>query len=533
MMFPAEPKDRDLGHAVMADEPFRIVFLSSKDAILILSSPKHKIIDVNPQACRMFGYRHEQFLGLPPERIICVNKAQWECLLHSVTNNRSKWLRGMACCHSSGRTMVRDILPSSCVVGGRPCILIAIRDGSPREISQVLRSNARFTRFSNAVAAGAAQAPDIKHAIQFCLQQICDYAHWVFAHAHFFSKRIMEAHVPPDIWHFGLHERYKSLKTASETKRLHFDDRWYSRVATTAEPTVLEEVGSDLEFAPRPQGVSVKSALIVPILTGNEIVGIFQYFSAEPISRDQIFLNTMSLLASKLGDIIEQKRSTMSVRSLSAKLFHAQDDERRKLARELHDTTAQNLTAALMDLGVVEREDRLTSKAQRALSESISLTRRSLQELRTLSYLLHPPMLDELGLLPALRIFIEGFSQRSGMHVRLDAPESCPGFSKELEMACFRVVQEGLTNARRHSGSMTANVRLKLEEGELRLRVENETTSELLRSQGLAQGSKLGVGMRSMQERVEQLGGRLTLNIDQNSSVLQAAFPFAGMPAFS
>ena len=89
-------------------------------------------------------------------------------------------------------------------------------------------------------------------------------------------------------------------------------------------------------------------------------------------------------------------------------------------------------------------------------------------------------MLEELGLIPALRIFIEGFSQRSGMHVRLEAPESCPKLANGLEITVFRVVQEGLTNVRRHSGSLTADVRLKLNSGELRLSVENETTGGLL-----------------------------------------------------
>jgi PAS domain S-box-containing protein len=535
MAFSVEFKDfnpvgRERHSSVTASEElFRKVFLSSRDAILILSSTADEFLDLNPRASLMFGYARQQFLKLPPKRVICTQEAEWGSLLDSVRGKRNKWLREMSCRHRSGRIMFRDILPSPVTISGELCILTTVRDASCRELSESLRFNARFIRFSNAVAAGAAQAPNIEEAVRFCLQQVCDYAHWIFAHAHIFSKQIVDAHVPTDIWHFGLHETSESLRTMFAAQRFIFPDKWYSRVLAGTRPSIVQDLETELEFAAtaKARNVPMKSALIVPILIGNEMIGVCQYFSAEPLNRDQIFLGTVGHLAGRLGLVIEQKRVEQVVRGLSTKLLQAKDDERRQLARELHDTTAQNLTAVLMDLGVIESEDALPSKAQHALTECMSLTRRSLQELRTLSYVLHPPMLDELGLLPALRIFIEGFSQRSGMHVRLDAPESYPRFSKELEMTLFRVVQEGLTNARRHSGSVTADVRLKLEAGELRLNVENETTSELSWSQATRQPAKLGVGMRSMQERVEQFGGHLTLNIGKNSTVLQASFPLA------
>lgn len=528
-MFPIEfgvlrPTPLGVRHSRLlpGEELFRKVFLSSHDAILLLNSTAGEFLDLNPRASAMFGYTKREFLRVPPRRIICLHKGQWELLLDSVSSKRDKWLRGMACRHRSGRIILRDILPSVVTVDGTPCILVTVRDASYRELSETLRTNARFTRFSNAVAVGAAQAPNIERAIRFCLQQVCDYAHWVFAHAHIFSSEIVAEHGPADIWHFGLHEGAKSLRTTFAAKRLVFPEKWYSRVLASIGPAIVEDLETELDFAAEleTQNVSLKSALVVPILVGKEIIGVCQYFSAEPMNRDQIFLDTMSHLAGRLGHIIEQKRA-------EAKLFHTQDDERRHLARELHDTTAQNLTAALMDLGVIESVDALPPKARHPLLECMSLVRRSLHEIRTLSYLLHPPMLDELGLVPALRIFVEGFTQRSGMQVRLDVPEPCPKFPKDLEITLFRVVQEGLTNVRRHSGSVAADVRLKLDPRELTLRVENETTSESLWGRTKVQPAKLGVGMRSMQERVERLRGHLTFDIGENRTVLQASFPLA------
>jgi two-component system, NarL family, sensor kinase len=270
----------------------------------------------------------------------------------------------------------------------------------------------------------------------------------------------------------------------------------------------------------------LKSMLAAPVLVHGEVAGLCQYFSDEPMSRDQLFLDIIGNTAGRLGQIIEQKLADENVHSLSTRLFHVEDEQRRQLARELHDTTAQKIAALLMDLGVISGSaDALKPEARNALSESLSLARESLQEIRSFSYLIHPPMLDELGLISALRIFIQGFAQRSGMHVHLDAPESCPKLPTQLETTLFRVVQEGLTNARRHSGSTRAEVKLRVTPREVRLSVENDTTGELLWEKATVQPDKPGVGMHSMQERVQHLGGHLTFHIGKNRTVLETVFP--------
>ena len=514
-------------------ELFRKIFLSSNDAILLLSATAGEFLDLNPRASLIFGYTRQQFLHLPPRRTICIHKDEWELLLDSVRNKRDKWLRGMGCRQKSGRVIVRDILPSVVQIGGRSEILATIHDARQRELSELLRANARFMRFSNAVAVGAAAAPTSEHAIRFCLRQVCDYFHWVFAHAHTFSERILGARVPVDIWHFGLHEVAESIKPLVAAKRLIFPEEWYSRILTNWQVAPVDDLEAEPELLTRPQvqKSGLSSALVVPIPVGGELAAVCQYFSDEPMNREQAFLDIMANLAARLGQIIEKKQADEKVRSLSTRLFRAQDDERRQLARELHDTTAQNVAAILMDLSVVNRSaDALAPEARHALSESLLLARQSLQEIRSFSYLIHPPMLDELGLISALRIFIEGFSQRSGMHVLLDAPDSFPQLPRQLGITLFRVIQEGLTNARRHSGSSTAEVKLRMNTTELKLSVENETTCDLLLDKADVQPAKLGVGMRSMRERAQHLGGHLNLHIGKNRTILEAVFPLPQTP---
>jgi two-component system NarL family sensor kinase len=170
-----------------------------------------------------------------------------------------------------------------------------------------------------------------------------------------------------------------------------------------------------------------------------------------------------------------------------------------------------------MDLGVIARNGQaLEPEARNALSECLSLARQSLHEVRTFSYLLHPPMLDELGLVSALRVYIEGFSQRSGTRVDFE-PSDYVKLPTELEVTLFHVVQEGLANAHRHSGSSWAKVRMTDDASEVRISVENETTAPVTQ--------KMGVGIRSMQERVEHFGGKLAFRSDPYRTVLEAVLP--------
>jgi PAS domain S-box-containing protein len=211
-------------------------------------------------------------------------------------------------------------------------------------------------------------------------------------------------------------------------------------------------------------------------------------------------------------DITELDASLKQLRALAGRLMHAQDDERRRIAQMLHETTAQDLAALKMHLARLNRTVSSLSDTDRsALAESISLAEQSITEIRTLSYLLHPPFLDEAGLLSALRWYAAGFAARSGITVDLDLPESLDRLPLDTETALFRIVQESLINIHRHSGSETACIRLRHDAERLVLEIED-------RGRGMPNavlkhiptgGSGVGVGIASMSERVEELGGRL------------------------
>jgi two-component system, NarL family, sensor kinase len=216
------------------------------------------------------------------------------------------------------------------------------------------------------------------------------------------------------------------------------------------------------------------------------------------------------------------------MRTLTGRLMRAQDDERRRIAQMLHETTAQNLAGLKMLLARLNRtSDRLNESERSALTESMSLAEQSMTEIRTLSYLLHPPFLDEAGLVSALRWYAAGFAERSGIKVDLDLPESFGRLPRDTETALFRIVQEALINIHRHAGSETARIRLQRDAESLMLEIVDcgHGIPKASLDRIMSGGGGVGVGIAGMSERMEQLGGRLEITSGEHGTTLRARLP--------
>jgi signal transduction histidine kinase len=220
----------------------------------------------------------------------------------------------------------------------------------------------------------------------------------------------------------------------------------------------------------------------------------------------------------------ELERANEGLRDLSARLLSLQDEERRRLARELHDSVGQLLAALSMNIAVVHSQmHKLDSRGAKAILENIQLVEQASREIRTLSHLLHPPLLEIMGLASALRGYVEGFSQRSKIAVDLEIASDFDRLPEVLELAIFRIVQECLTNIHRHSGSATATIRIQREEGHVIVHVID-------RGKGISKekqcestiSSRSGVGFAGMRERLRQLGGTLEIQSDGQGTMVSA-----------
>ncbi len=225
---------------------------------------------------------------------------------------------------------------------------------------------------------------------------------------------------------------------------------------------------------------------------------------------------------------IEVVRQSERLRDLSHRLLQAQDDERRHIARELHDSAGQTLTTLGMNLARVAQQARASSpELADEAEEGKQLVRELSQEIRTMSYLLHPPLLDESGLGEALQWYIRGLEERSGLSVSLVIPQDLGRFSHELELAIFRIVQESLTNVHRHSGSKVATIRIARDPQNISLEVRDEGKGISPEKLVQLQSKGGGVGIRGMRERVLQLGGEMRLDSEGNGTLIAIVLPLA------
>ncbi len=232
-------------------------------------------------------------------------------------------------------------------------------------------------------------------------------------------------------------------------------------------------------------------------------------------------------VAGTCRDITERVRAEEELRRLSGRLLRLQDEERRKIARDLHDSTGQELVALATMLGQLRASiPPAKRKSRRLFSECKALADKCIREVRTLSYVLHPPVLDEAGLGEAIRDYVDGFTRRSGIHVELEVPPRVGRLARSTELVLFRVVQESLTNIQRHSGSPQAKIRLN-RDSHLTLEI-----SDLGRGfSGTKQTGKketrfeVGVGIPSMQERVKLIGGRLDIDSSDRGTTVRVTIP--------
>jgi signal transduction histidine kinase len=284
------------------------------------------------------------------------------------------------------------------------------------------------------------------------------------------------------------------------------------------------------------KGASAATLIVAVIFTWDALHGgtLFPHPNPErSLLALQLFLTGVSIPILLLGALIDELRRTeRTTRALAASLMRAQDDERRRIARDLHDSTGQNLIAATLLADRVEQA--LPDSARADFHQLGDMLQQSIREIRTVSYLLHPPLLDEAGLGLAVRNYVEGFSKRSGVVVDLDLPSDLERMSPETELAMFRVVQEALTNVSRHSGSATASIRVAHENlagGEaVVLTVEDAGSGipHLLGLRRLVEARRnvgAGVGLDSMRERLQQVGGRLDIQSTVGRTVITATVP--------
>jgi signal transduction histidine kinase len=223
----------------------------------------------------------------------------------------------------------------------------------------------------------------------------------------------------------------------------------------------------------------------------------------------------------------ERESAEEQLRRLTVRVMTVQDEERRHVGRDLHDTAGQTLSAIKMTLAMLQRAGSDTARGGHLMDDLNALTDEALQEIRTTSYLLHPPLLDECGFASAARWFVEGFTKRSGIQVKCVIPEQLERFPANIELVLFRILQEALTNVHRHSSASSATVSLHSDGNQLTFQVSDDGhgISEERVTRFLESDGSSGVGLAGMRERVRELGGEMSIRSENTGTTISFVLP--------
>lgn len=282
------------------------------------------------------------------------------------------------------------------------------------------------------------------------------------------------------------------------------------------------------------------------------VVALDRYFASPELSgvlsRDDVVQLVVFLLVASLISYLSRKQQraeaalrashddleqriaerTAALRNLSGQLLHLQDEERRRTSRLLHETVVQDLAALKMDLSILKRSGTWNGgNAKDVLQEAVSLTDRCIRQTRTVSYLLHPPLLEEAGLASALQWYCAGFEQRSGIKTELIVPPDLVRLTRDLETTAFRFVQECLTNVHRHSGSLSVRIVLRETPNQLKVEVRDRGHGMPLEIMEGTHNSSVhfGVGIMGLDERLKQTGGSMKIETSGHGTTVTATLP--------
>jgi signal transduction histidine kinase len=303
---------------------------------------------------------------------------------------------------------------------------------------------------------------------------------------------------------------------------------WYCGVGPSIVAVVIGLTGATVGFAPNTH------SFVRPNLDSSISMLVFVLCSFVVILLGEGRLRENAALHQAQGELelrVRERTADLdaangSLRDLSTRLMRLQDEERRRIARELHDSVGQTLAALAMNLALVRSDVERLSKIANALTDSESLVRDMSTEVRTISHLLHPPLLDEAGLSSAIHWYGDGFAKRSGIKVEIDVPEDLQRLPAELETAIFRVVQECLTNIHRHSGSPVARIRVRRHDEHVDVEIEDKGRGiSPEKQEEMANAGTPGVGIRGMRERIRQLGGTLDIQSSAKGTLVKLQLP--------
>ena len=478
-----------------SEQVLSTAFRNSPDAFSINPFPNGPYLEVNDGYARLTGYAREEVLHKTPREMnLWVDFSRRDAVLAGLSATGEVRDFEFRFRTKDGGIRIGQMNASLIDVSGQRCSLVVVRDITQRkEAEEILRSSEE--RFRNLVR-------ELHFAVVL---------HTPDARIEFANRAAHSMFELPDGWAIG-------------------------KLLPELGISVVDPDGRDIPDYERPvltvlrTGIAMQDALVGFRRPGTEKI-LWTYGNVIPqFDSNGNIIRTISSYA----DVTEMKNAERAIHQLSTQLLKLQDEERRRLGRELHDGLAQTVLAVNLSLAQVRHSlSHEDEAATRSLEKARSLTQQMSREIRTLSYLLHPPLLDDLGLISALREYAHGFTDRSGIDTKVFALSRFDRLPQPLEIALFRIVQESLANIQRHSGSPTAEIRILQDDALITLEVIDfgHGMTLPLKANPSPHAPRLGVGIPGMRERMSQLGGHLDITSSPTGTTVRATIAVPNLSA--
>jgi len=460
----------------LSEEKFSKAFRVSPNAIVISRLEDDELIEFNDRFLHVTGFSREEVIGHTSLELgLWTNSEDRENIRRESKNNGRVQRREIAIRTKAGDHRVVSYSAEVVELDRRKCLLSVYED-----VTESKRAEARLREYETAV-----------EGVEEMIAVIdCDYR-YILANEAFAKVRLMEQN-----------------QIVGRHVREIVGDEFFERVAK-----------EKLEEAFRGKIVRYEVRFPYPEIGLRDVL-----ISCFPIDGNA----GVRRIVCVLQDITDRKKADVELRRLSGQLLRLQDEERRKIARDLHDSTGQDLVALETTLNhVYSAIPTANRKTRKLIAQCQGIAERSLREVRTLSYLLHPPMLDQAGLEDAVRHYADGFTTRTGIDLTLEISPKFGRLHQDTELGLFRVVQESLTNIQRHSGSYTAKIELVREPEKVKL-VVSDTGRGIPAARKNGERSTpftVGVGIPSMDERVKQVGGELEIDSSHFGTTVRVTVP--------
>ena len=387
------------------------------------------------------------------------------------------------------------------------------------QLTKELKRETSFVLLLQKVAVSANESLTVEGALQTCIGLFCDHTGWPVGHVYMPAKDNPKKLLSTDIWHLSDQKEFKAFQKVTKETSFNLGEGLPGRVLSTGKPVWIIDVTRDSNFprAKLVENIGVKAGFAFPILKGSEVVGVLEFFSSDAIEPDQELMKVMANIGTQLGRVVERKQAEAALKKFSRRLVESQENERKRIAGELHDSLGQNLIVIKNEIKRYLKTISEDNRDSEILEFTSSIVTQTLKEIKEIAYNLRPPQLDKLGLKDAILSQVKRVLNTSETTVFTEIDVKDIEIPPETEINIFRIIQEGINNILKHSSASEAIIKLKKVKENIYLEISDNGKGFDNKKEKKQDAAFESFGLKGIAERAKMLGG--SFQIDSKKGV--------------